>query len=88
MPRLVEINQSDFLVFCHSLYDRIHGKEKIDKIFSISQQNLSDINRIYYTTYISRLTNIENYILYNTKIKDNMAASFYVNALQNFYENN
>ena len=88
MSRLVEIKQSDFLVFCHNLYDKIHGKEKIDKIFSIPQQNLSDINKIYYNTYISRLNNIENYISYNTKIKDNMAASFYVNALQHFYENN
>ena len=79
-----KIDKEHFLNFCHGLYDNIHGKEKIDTIFNISEEQICIIMEIYCQNFMTRLIKINKYINENTEIKDNLASSFYVNAFQHY----
>ena len=81
-----KIDKQHFLNFCHGLYDKLHGKEKINKIFDVPEPQLSIMVQIYRQYFIERLNKINNYINDNTEIKDNLASSFYVNAFQHYLQ--
>lgn len=81
-----KIDKQHFLNFCHGLYDKLHGKEKINKIFDVPEPQLSIIMEIYCRNFMSRLIKIRNFINENTEIKDNLASSFYVNAFQHYLQ--
>ena len=79
-----KIDKEHFLKFCHELYDKLHGKEKINAIFDIPESQLCIMMEIYCQNFMSRLIKINNFINENTEIKDNLASSFYVNAFQHY----
>jgi len=82
-----QINKEDFLSFCHTLYDELHGEEKINNIFDIPEKQINKIKEIYCDHFIWRRNKIHNYIKVNTNIVDDDASTFYVNAIQNYITN-
>jgi hypothetical protein len=81
---------------CHSLYDNIHGREKITKIFyPISEEQLQEIIKIYKADiflrsnlidkYLEKIPEIENRV----QIEDGVlnTSTFYVNAVQHYISN-
>ena len=84
----------DFIGMCHILYDRIHGKSKVIKIFHpINESQIKDLIIIYKTSDLFlRWYNINQYIakLSNLKYNKNNAKAFptltdfYVNAIQHY----
>ena len=74
-----------FISNSHLLYDELHGKDQITKIFnSISNQQLKEMIIIYQNSHvIHRLNNMEIYVKNSENLK-NQAISLYVNALQHF----
>jgi hypothetical protein len=79
-----KIEKEDFLKFCHTLYDKLHGEKKVNEIFDIPEEQLNDINKLYSKNIFTRFVKINKYILKYTKIDDNRASSFYVNAFQHY----
>ena len=83
-----------FIAMCHKIYDPIHGKEKVKKIFNpIKETELNTLIKIYKDEFYERLTIIKKYIeSINTienkvKIYDNKelhTSLFYVNAIQHY----
>lgn len=82
-----QIEKECFLKFCHTLYDKLHGEKKVNEIFDISEEQINEINKLYCNNFIWRENKIHNYIKMYTKIDDNKASSFYVNAFQHYLEN-
>tara|TARA_B100000035_G_C20898568_1_gene508317 strand:+ start:208 stop:498 length:291 start_codon:yes stop_codon:yes gene_type:complete len=82
------IDKNNFLEFCHNLYDKLHGKEKINKIFDIEVAHINNLFYLYKTNFIWRENKIFNYIKNHTIIKncDYNASLFYVNAFQHYLE--
>ena len=81
-----KIDKLHFLKFCHELYDELHGKEKINEIFDISEEQLSIMMEIYCRNFMTRLMKISIYINDFTDIKNSLAPSFYVNAFQHYLQ--
>ena len=83
-----------FIMMCHKIYDPIHGKEKVKKIFNpIKEMELNTLIEIYNNEFYQRLCMIQKYIesvntLENTvkiyKGKELYTSVFYINALQHF----
>ena len=86
--------RSKFISMCHSLYDHLHGKEQISKIFNpISEEQLSAIIRIYDQQLFKRMCLKEQYIETIPEIENKIklknggelhAANFYINAIQHY----
>ena len=86
--------RTKFISMCHSLYDHLHGKEQISKIFNpISEEQLSAIIRIYDQQLFKRMCLIEEYIEKIPEIENKIklknggelhAANFYINAIQHY----
>ena len=86
--------RTKFISMCHSLYDHLHGKEQISKIFNpISEEQLSAIIRIYDQQLFKRMCLIEEYIETIPEIENKIklknggelhAANFYINAIQHY----
>lgn len=87
-------NKSNFITMCHSIYDNIHGKEQIEKIFHpIDEKQLDIIINIYNQAFYKRIQLIEKYIEsipdIDNKVKlkngnELHTSAFYVNALQHY----
>lgn len=74
----------DFIDMCHTLYDDIHGKEKINKIFNIfDEHTLDTLSFIYKTTFLERHYYIKKYANKNDNLNEEYIY-FYINALQHF----
>ena len=79
---------------CHSLYDNIHGQEKITKIFHpISEEHLINIINIYNQHLFKRMVSIEKYIENIPEIENKIklkggaelhTSAFYINAVQHY----
>ena len=82
------IDKNNFLEFCHNLYDKLHGKEKVNKIFDIDVSHINNLFYLYKANFIWRENKIFNYIKINTNIGNNNynASLFYVNAFQHYLE--
>lgn len=82
------IDKNTFLEFCHNLYDKLHGKEKINQIFDIDVKHINKLFYLYKTNFIWRENKIFNYIKSYTNISTNdyNASLFYVNAFQHYLE--
>ena len=82
------IDKNNFLEFCHNLYDKLHGKEKVNKIFDIDVVHINNLFLLYKTNFIWRETKIFNYIKIYTNINcsNYNATLFYVNAFQHYLE--
>lgn len=82
------IDKNNFLEFCHNLYDKLHGKEKVNKIFDIDVDHINNLFLLYKNNFIWRETKIFNYIKNNTDIRcrNYNASLFYVNAFQHYLE--
>jgi len=87
-------NKEQFIKMCHSIYDNIHGKDKIKTIFyPISEEELNVIIKIYTTQFYTRISLIEKYLNSLPKIKNKVTltdgsrldtSAFYINALQHY----
>jgi|TARA_B100000902_G_scaffold194671_1_gene185995 hypothetical protein len=83
-----------FLRMCHNIYDKIHGKDNINKIFSpISEEQLNTIIHIYTKEFYKRIQLIENFISTIPDIDDRVkikggtelnTSAFYLNAMQHY----
>jgi hypothetical protein len=82
-----QIDKGDFLSFCHTLFDELHGEKKINKIFDLPEKQINDMNKIYCKNIFTRFVKINKYILKHTDIEDIMTSSFYVNAFQHYLKN-
>jgi len=90
-------NKEQFIKMCHSIYDNIHGKDKIKTIFyPISEEELNDIIKIYTTQFYTRMFLIKKYLNSLPKIKNKVTlidgscfdtSAFYINALQHYTTN-
>ena len=82
------IDKNNFLEFCHSLYDNLHGKEKVNQIFDIDINHINNMFQLYKTNFIWRENKIFNYIKCCVDISDTdyNASLFYVNAFQHYLE--
>ena len=88
-------HRNKFISMCHSLYDNLHGKEQITKIFHpISEYHLSAIIEIYDQQLFKRMYMIEEYIETIPEIENKIklrngselhAANFYINAIQHYH---
>ena len=86
--------KDNFIRMCHTIYDGIHGKEKINKIFGpISEDQLKTIIKIYNQEFYRRVRLIENFIEsipdIDNRIKINNGcelntSAFYLNAMQHY----
>ena len=74
----------EFIYNCHMMYDTIHGKEQIIKIFnSIKKNQLIILINIYQTSDIHlRWHNIYKYIENTDNLSNKEATSFLINAIQ------
>jgi len=87
-------NKEKFIKMCHSIYDNIHGEDKIKTIFyPISEEELNNIIKIYTTHFYTRMYLIKKYLNTLPKIKNKITltngrkldtSSFYINALQHY----
>ena len=87
-------HRETFIKMCHSIYDTIHGKEKIKKIFHpINEDQLNIIIKIYNNQFYNRINLIEQYIETIPGIDNRVditdkstmhVGSFYLNALQHY----
>ena len=87
-------NKEQFIKMCHSIYDNIHGKDKIKTIFyPISEEELNVIIKIYTTQFYTRMSLIKKYLNSLPKIKNTVmltgggcldTSAFYINALQHY----
>jgi hypothetical protein len=87
-------SRDKFIKMCHSIYDSIHGKEKIVKIFHpINEEQLNVILQIYNKEFYHRFSLIDEYINtipgINNKVKlidgrELDTTSFYLNAVQHY----
>lgn len=77
-----------FVVYCHSLYDKIHGNTIIDYYFgSITSAQLVDLIKIYKESHpFYRWKNINEYIMTKKNLNKENSVAFYMNALQHFTE--
>tara|TARA_B110001450_G_scaffold55839_1_gene52434 strand:+ start:256 stop:540 length:285 start_codon:yes stop_codon:yes gene_type:complete len=87
-------NKDTFITMCHTIYDEIHGKEKVKKLFyPIKEVELNILINIYNNEfykrprmiqkYIESINTIENKIkLFGDKELD--TSLFYINALQHY----
>lgn len=77
-----------FVVYCHSLYDKIHGNTKINYYFgSITSEQLVDLIKIYKESHpFYRWKNINEYIMTKKNLNKENSVAFYMNALQHFTE--
>ena len=82
-----------FITMCHSLYDNIHGKEKITKIFNpINEEQLQAIIKIYKGDVLLRSNRINKYIEKIPAIENRVeledgalnTSAFYLNAVQHY----
>ena len=82
-----------FISMCHSLYDNIHGKEKITKIFNpINEEQLQAIIKIYKGDVLLRSNRINKYIEKIPAIENRVeiedgalnTSAFYLNAVQHY----
>ena len=85
-------NKDTFITMCHTIYDEIHGKEKVKKLFyPIKEVELNILINIYNNEFYKRPRMIQNYIesintienkikLFGDKELD--TSLFYINALQ------
>ena len=82
------IDKNNFLDFCHSLYDKLHGKEKVNNIFDIDILHIDNMLCLYKSHFIWRENKIFNYIKDYVDINDTdyNASLFYVNAFQHYLE--
>lgn len=88
------VHKANFISMCHRLYDNIHGKEKIKKIFEpISEDQLSNILKIYNDDFYKRINLIEAYIANAPNIENKVklkgggelsTSAFYLNAMQHY----
>lgn len=91
------MNRDSFIRMCHKIYDPIHGKEKVKKIFyPINEMELITLIKIYNNEFYQRAYMIQKYIesintLQNTiKIYESRKSDtsiFYINAIQHFISN-
>lgn len=77
-----------FIVYCHSLYDKIHGNTKIDYYFgSITSAQVIELINIYNeSNTFYRWKNINEYISTKKNLNKENSVAFYMNALQHFTE--
>ena len=77
-----------FIVYCHSLYDKIHGNTKIDYYFgSITSAQVIELINIYNeSNTFYRWKNINEYISTKKNLNKANSVAFYMNALQHFTE--
>tara|TARA_B100001142_G_C14089942_1_gene560885 strand:- start:280 stop:561 length:282 start_codon:yes stop_codon:yes gene_type:complete len=82
-----------FIRMCHTIYDGIHGKEKINKIFApISEEQLQIIMKIYNREFYKRIKMIDQFIEsipdIDNRVKINggelNTSAFYINAMQHY----
>ena len=83
-----------FIRMCHTIYDGIHGKEKINKIFNpISEEQLKIIIKIYNEQFYKRVHLIDRFIESIPDIDNRIkigdggemnTSAFYINAMQHF----
>ena len=60
-----------FINMCHNLYDKIHGKNKINCIFNnFSDENLIKLINIYNSTFIDRHTCIKKFASENEMLDE------------------
>ena len=88
------MNKDAFIEMCHNIYDPIHGKELVKKIFyPIKESELIILIKIYNNEFYQRAYMIQKYIesintLKNTiKIYESReldTSVFYINAIQHF----
>ena len=56
-------NKDTFITMCHTIYDEIHGKEKVKKLFyPIKEVELNILINIYNNEFYKRPRMIQNYI--------------------------
>ena len=86
-------NKEQFIKMCHSIYDNIHGKEKITKIFNpINEEQLQAIIKIYKGDVLLRSNRINKYIEKIPAIENRVeledgalnTSAFYLNAVQHY----
>ena len=83
-----------FIRMCHTIYDGIHGKEKISKIFNpISEEQLKIIIKIYNEQFYKRVHLIDRFIESIPDIDNRIkigdggemnTSAFYINAMQHY----
>ena len=83
-----------FIKMCHTIYDGIHGKEKINKIFNpISEEQLKIIIKIYNEQFYKRVHLIDRFIESIPDIDNRIkigdggemnTSAFYINAMQHY----
>ena len=83
-----------FIKMCHTIYDGIHGKEKINKIFNpISEEQLKIIIKIYNEQFYKRVHLIDRFIESIPEIDNRIkigdggemnTSAFYINAMQHY----
>jgi len=83
-----------FIRMCHTIYDGIHGKEKINKIFNpISEEQLKIIIKIYNEQFYKRVHLIDRFIESIPEIDNRIkigdggemnTSAFYINAMQHY----
>ena len=83
-----------FIKMCHPIYDGIHGKEKIHKIFDpISEEQLKIIIKIYNEQFYKRVHLIDRFIESIPEIDNRIktgdggemnTSAFYINAMQHY----
>ena len=79
------ISRESYLQNCHNIYDKIHGEDKINKIFNIITHNvLMDFIDIYKNN-IFRIANFEKYFKINSKLNKEYIP-FYVNSIQHYLD--
>tara|TARA_B100001063_G_scaffold233216_1_gene249195 strand:- start:1271 stop:1528 length:258 start_codon:yes stop_codon:yes gene_type:complete len=80
------VNKEKFLQYCHTLYDDIHSEKKINDIFDIEENHLTEIVKLYNDNFIWREHKINLYLKQNTSVEFKAASLFYVNALQHYLQ--
>jgi len=73
-----------FIIMCHNIYDKIHGKNKINYIFNnFNQEILQQLIKIYNSTFLDRHTCIKKFASENEML-DEKYVEFYINSIQHF----
>ena len=75
-----------FIRMCHSIYDNIHGKQYIAKIYHpINDKQLKELIDIYNSSSVFlRYYNISEYIKNTSNLNHKGATEFYANAIQHY----